>query len=349
MDPLDSKASERQEVSKDTPSFLQGKRVLITGANGFIGSHLAQALSDIGCKLNLFDRDINKSKFAGEHEVFEGDLFSHECLEKAAKNIDVAFHLAGYVHATPKTEEEKRAVFKINVEGTKNLLDALEKSAKHVVFFSSMSVYGEDQSESLPEDAPKNPNTPYGQSKLEAENYLKDWGRKNNIITTSLRLSLVYGPGNKGNIYDMIRAIDRGRFLLIGNGRNKRSMVYVKNVVKVALGVAGQEGANGEAFNVTDGIDYTLKEIYETIAGCLGKKPRSLFIPLGLAKSLGRAGDAIGNITGKEMPFSSEILEKLTGTLTFSSRKLQEFLGFEPEYNLYNGMPETISWYREIK
>lgn len=329
--------------------YLEGKRVLVTGANGFIGRHLVESLSDNGCRLNLLDRVPIESKFMDEHEVFKGDLFSQECLEKASKDIDVVFHLASYVHATPRTEKEKRLVFKINVEGTRNLLNALRTYAKHVIFFSSMSVYGVDQGDLLTEETPANPNTPYGQSKLRAEDLIREWGEKYDIFTTSLRLSLVYGPGNKGNIYEMIKAIDGGHFLLIGKGENQRSMAYVENVVAAALAVAGREVANGEVFNVTDGTDYTLREIYEAIAGCLAKKPHHFYMPLSLAKSLGKACDAIGGISGKQMPFNSEMLEKLTNTLTFSSRKLQDIIGFDPTYDLDTGMPETISWYREIK
>ena len=97
---------------------------------------------------------------------------------------------------------------------------------------------------------------------------------------TSLRLPLVYGPGNKGNIYKMIEAVDRGRFVMIGRGANRRSMVYVGNVVDAAISVVNNSRADGSVYIVTDGIDYSLKDLYDTISKSLGKRPRSFFIPM---------------------------------------------------------------------
>ena len=204
----------------------------------------------------------------------------------------------------------------------------------------------EERGNNLDETFSSSPETPYGKSKLEAEKIVEDYGGKYKFKTTSLRLPLVYGPGNKGNIYRMIEAVDRGRFVMIGRGANRRSMVYVENVVDAAISVVNNSRADSSVYIVTDGIDYSLKELYDAISRSLGKRPRSFFIPMGLARGFAVIGGIAGSIIGKQVPFNLNILEKLRGTYALSSLKIQREIGFTPRYNLYNTISDTINWYK---
>ncbi len=162
----------------------------------------------------------------------------------------------------------------------------------------------EERGSSLDEAFSPSPETPYGKSKLEAEKIVEDYGGKYKFKTTSLRLPLVYGPGNKGNVYGMIEAVDRGRFVMIGRGANRRSMVYVENAVDAALSVVNNSRADSSVYIVTDGIDYSLKELYDIIAIGLGKRPHSFFVPMGLARGLAVMGGIAGSMIGKQVPFN---------------------------------------------
>ncbi len=194
--------------------------------------------------------------------------------------------------------------------------------------------------------APK-PTTPYGASKLAAERLVADYGIRYGFKSTILRLPLVYGPGNKGNFYKMIKAIDKGRFVMVGNGHNKRSMAYVGNVVDVTLAVVNQEVADKKVYLVTDGIDYLVRDLYNTLAKGLNKKLLPFYVPMCIAKMLALIGDVGGKMLGSSLPFDSDVLSKLSSSLIFSSRRVQEDNMFKPKYNLYNTIDETIKWYRE--
>jgi|Deesub1362A_J573_1020465.scaffolds.fasta_scaffold00073_93 nucleoside-diphosphate-sugar epimerase len=321
-------------------------KALVTGSSSFIGKHLINKLIEKGADISAFVRDRGKipDEWKKNIKIFEGDITDKKSLSEIPKDIDVVFHLAAYVHKNPKSKDEKDYMFKVNVEGTRNLLDSICTSVRHVVLFSSVSVYGVDAGQMLDETCQTSPVTPYARSKFEAENILKNWGQERHIKTTSLRLPLVYGPGNKGNIYKLIEAVDKNRFIMLGKGQNKRSMVYVGNVVDAALSIVDKDEADGKVYIVTDGIDYTVRELYETIAKELGKKPRQFYIPISIAKALALAGD----IVGRPFPLNSSTLNKLAGSLTFSSLNIQKGIGFKPKYNLYNTIGETIRWYKQL-
>ena len=324
--------------------------VLVTGANGFIGQHLVHSLEEYGIKVNALDKYAKELKTISKATIFEGDIFDEELLKKALDDVEIVFHLVAKTHDSSNIKKNIEDYFKINVEGTRNLLNScIGSKVKHFVFFSSVKTITEESENTLDETFTPNPTTPYGESKLMAEKLVADTGKKYGFKTTSMRLSLVYGPGNKGNIYKMIESVDKGRFIMIGRGENKRSMVYVENVVDAAFAIVGQEQANGKVFIVTDGIDYTVKELYEVMAKGLGKRPLRFYVPVGIARGLAWIGDIVGHIARKPLSFNSEALGKLTNSLTFSSRKIQEEIGFNMKYNLYNSIDETIRSYKERK
>ena len=141
--------------------------------------------------------------------------------------------------------------------------------------------------------------------------------------------------------------MDRERFFLVGDGSNLRSMVYVDNVVDAALcsAMAGQPGC--KTYIVTDGVDYTLKAIYQIFASALGRTTRSIFIPFRFAKIAAKVGDVGRQVTGRRMPFNTDMFQKLTGSLVFSSALISNEIGFHPRHTfLKTAAAETIQWYR---
>jgi len=324
------------------------KQVMVTGANGFIGQHMVNRLLSLGVKVHALVRR-RKIRFADEVEVFEGDISNSDVVKRAVAGVDAVIHLAGKAHDLSGRDEAKD-YFEVNIEGTRNLLDCCNNSkVKHFIYFSSVKAMTESNENILDESFIPEPTTPYGESKLAAEKLVARFGARSGIKTASLRLCAVYGHGNKGNVYTLIEAIDQGRFVMMGRGNNLRSMVYVGNVVDATIAVIERNISCEAVYIVTDGIDYTVRELYEVIAKGLGKRHLPFYIPMSIAKGLGWAGRIGGNIIGKPLPFNSEVLSKFTSSSTFSSRKIREEIGFKPKYDLYNTINETIESYRRSK
>jgi len=326
-------------------------KVLVVGAGSFIGQHLIRKLIENGDHVTglVRNRPQNPEKWMKDVKIVSGDITEKRSLAGICKDREIIFHLAAKVHDFSTEDQAAEEHFAVNVQGTRNILDECANSGiRHFVYFSSVKAMAEESADHLDETSAPSPATPYGKSKLEAEKLVAEYGKKYGFKTTSLRLPLVYGPGNKGNIYRMIEAVDRGRFIMIGRGENKRSMVYVGNVTDAALAVTDSPGVEDKVFIVTDGIDYTVRELYAVISKGLSKRPLPFYIPMSIAKGLALVGDAAGAIVRKPLPFNAEVLEKLTNTFTFSSMKIQKEIGFKPKYNLHNTIDETVGWYKSV-
>ena len=325
------------------------KHVLVTGATGFIGVHLIRALKKNGLRINALVRNLdNARRLLGDGVTFiKGDIFNTDRLAEAVRDADTVFHLVSKTHDFSTHAGIEDDYYRINVMGTRNLIEAcLSGKIKHLVYFSSVKAMAEKAPHTIDEQFTPQPTTAYGRTKLEAERIVRCFSGRHQFAASIVRLPLVYGPGNKGNMLAMIKAIDSGRFFLIGDGSNIRSMVYVGNVVDAALATASVNNPSDKIYIITDGVDYTLREIYETVAGELGRKKRSISIPLGLAKTAAKAGDIGHRLTGKTFPFNTDMFEKLTSSLTVSSDFIFRDIGFRPKFTWNDTVSETIRWYK---
>ena len=205
---------------------------------------------------------------------------------------------------------------------------------------------GEGESRCLDESFDGPPETPYGRSKLEAERVALEIGRRTGIHVTCLRFPLVYGPGNKGNLFRMIAAIDRGVFPPLPEFGNRRSMVHVVDVVQAAVLAAETPAANGQCYIVTDGRLYSTRKLYELICRALGKPIPCWHAPQWTLRGLGKVGDVIGRIRGKRFLFDSDALDKLIGMAWYSSEKIAHQLGYQPSITFPDALPELVAWYR---
>lgn len=288
-------------------------KILFTGANGFLGKNL---ISDLNKNHTVFTLGLNDSDF-------QCDL-SKEIPNLDQLNIDVVFHAAGKAHSIPKTLEEKNVFFEINEKGTKNLCAALEKSKlpSAFIFISTVAVYGLEFGELIHENSPLNGRTPYAQSKINAEFFLKDWCEKNKVKLIILRPSLISGLNPPGNLGDMIKGIKSGKYLNIGKGNAQKSVFYANDFAYIINNISA---INDGVYNVCDSHHPTFYELSEKISLLLGKsKPFS--IPLFIAKLLALVGDLMGS----KAPINSLKLSKITNSLTFSNEKIKKELGWEP-------------------
>jgi len=327
------------------------KQILVTGASGFIGQHLVSRLLREGCEVRTLVRPGANRPEGGRHvDVVEGDIQDSQAMKRAAVGVDTVFHLAGNTHALSEVEQGEAIYHNVNVGGTRNVLEgAVAGGARRLVFFSSVKAMGEEAPECLDESREPRPSTAYGRSKLAAERLALGYGQRAGLHVVCLRLPLVYGPGVKGNLLQMISAIDRGFFPSLPPVQNCRSMVHVMNVVEVALLAATSPAANGQCYIVTDSRPYSTRELYEMICRGLGKPTPRWNVPLWILMTLGKVGDAIGKVSGKRFLFDSDALDKLVGSAWYSSEKISRDLSYRPSIAFEDALPEMIVWYRKEK
>ena len=288
------------------------KKILLTGANGFLGKHIYR-------EMHLMNDVLTLSRSGADLNF---DLTSNIPI---LPTVDLVIHCAGKAHIAPKTVKEKQAFFDVNVEGTRHLLKGLESSSglpRSFVFISSIAVYGCDSGALINEQHPLNAQDPYGLSKIQAEKLVAEWCLRNDVVCAILRLPLLVGECPPGNLGAMIKAIKKGYYLNIAGGSAKKSMVMAEDVAKLTVRVARAGGI----FNLTDGCHPSFYELSTLIAQQL-KKDNLLNIPTWLAKILAKLGD----LAGAKFPFNSYKLKKITSDLTFDDSKAARELAWKPK------------------
>ena len=292
--------------------------LLFTGASGFLGSNIIQLLNGAYniISVGLSPQDTYLVDIATDIPTFI-DAF------------DVVFHAAGKAHSVPKTEAEKRLFFDVNLQGTKNLCTALERSGipKAFIFISTVAVYGCDSGENITEEHPLNGTTPYALSKIKAEKYLQGWCAMHNVKLSILRPSLIAGPNPPGNLGAMIRGIRNGKYLSIAGGKARKSVLMVQDIANLLPMLIEKGGI----YNICDSYQPSFRELEMVICKQLSRKG-PISIPYWLAKSMAVVGDCLG----EKAPINSLKLRKITSSLTFSNEKATRELGWKPMNVLRN-------------
>ncbi len=314
--------------------------VLVTGANGFLGRYLCEAMSRQGWLVRGAVRSTTVLPQCVE-VASVGDIDDATDWTEALRDVDVVIHLAARVHVMKDVASDPLAEFsKVNVLGTVNLAEqAVKAGAKRFVYVSSIKVNGEETvaghvySEA---DTPA-PQDPYGISKWQAEQSLQGIGRETGLEVVVVRPPLVYGPGVKGNFISLLAAIDKGTPLPLAGADNARSLVFVGNLADALSACAAHPLAAGKTFLVSDGADVSTATLAEKIAASLGRKSRSFYFPPVLLRI---AATLLGR---------SAQIDRLFGSLRVSNKKIRHELSWEPPYSLEQGLLETANWYQNSK
>jgi UDP-glucose 4-epimerase len=326
-------------------------KVAVTGGTGCLGQPLLKKLANN-------DIDINLLSLPGETlnqivqknvRIIRGDLNSYESLCQLTKDCHIVFHLAGRVHLVPATTEEELEFYKVNIEGTRNLLTAAKKNnVKRVIFFSTVGVYGKDADFYGDELSQCHPVSAYAKSKYQAEQLVLESSKNGGPEGVVLRFPVVYGPLDRGNVASLINTIYCKKFFYFGEGKAKRSMISSVNAAEAAYSAALEPEAANQIFCVTDGQDYTIEELVETICLALNTNWRPLHLPLFLAHSIGKMGDFLEKSTHIHFPLNSDKVRKLSHPLTFSCEKAKGILGYKPIETLMQGLSGEIDWLKTI-
>jgi nucleoside-diphosphate-sugar epimerase len=287
------------------------EKLLFTGGTGFLGRNVRPILDQryevTTCGITPDDMII--ANLAKEVPVLP-------------QKYDIVLHACGKAHVVPKTEAEKQAFYDVNYTGTIHLCDALEKVGvpKALIFISTMSVYGDVAGNNSTEETPLRGDSPYADSKIKAEHYLRDWCSKNSVVLGILRPSLLAGEGAPGNLGAMVNGIKTGRYLSIAGGKAKKSVLMAQDIANLVPLVAEKGGV----YNVCDDYNPSFGELEASIAKQLGKhKPIS--IPYWIAKCLALIGDVFSSF-----PINSARLDKIVTSDTWSNEKAKSELGWQP-------------------
>ena len=286
-------------------------KILVTGANGFLGKSIVKELSKENTLFSL-SRSSEDYKVSLDNEI---PVF--------IQKFDLVIHAAGKAHFVPNSRAENKQFFDVNVLGTRNLLQGLENTSlpEQFVFISSVAVYGKESGNLISETEKVLAKDPYGQSKILAEELVTTWCVKNKVICTILRLPLIAGRTPPGNLVSMIRGIEKGYYFNIAAGKSKKSMVLAQDIAAIIPKAA----EIGGVYNLTDGYHPSFAELAELISKQLGKtKPGN--IPFWLARTIAKFGDLFGT----KAPLNSDKLKKITSDLTFDDSRARANLNWNP-------------------
>lgn len=310
--------------------------VCIIGGSGFIGTYLIRNLMNENIKVRNIDKNL--SVFKSITDI--ADIRNPEDLSKVMPSANWLVVLAAE-HADNVTPTS--LYYDVNVNGARNVIDVAEaKGIKKIFFTSTVAVYGLNKINPT-EHSLKDPFNHYGRSKHQAEEILIKWYNENpqerSLII--LRPTVVFGPGNIGNVYNLLHQIAINKFLMIGKGNNKKSMSYVENVAGFISFCIKQDFKGYNLFNYSDKPDLTTNELVKQAEIALGKKVLPIRVPYFIGLTGGYFFDLLAKVTGRKYSISSVRIKKFCATTQFSSVHIQQ-TGFEPKFTLNEGLNITM-------
>ena len=314
---------------------MAGRRVLVTGSTGFIGRPVCRALLEAGASVRGASREGWSHPVVGVERVQVAEPLDRQAVRDAVTGADAIVHLAARVHVMRERAADPLAEFRrANVESTELLAEeAAAAGVRQLVLASTVKAVGEGNSAAWTEDVLPAPSDPYGRSKLEAEQAVRGVAQRRGIGTVALRFPLVYGPGVKGNMLRLFALVDRGVPLPFGSVANRRSLLYVGNLVAAVLSVLVKPLEGAETFFVSDGRDLSLPTLIGMIGDALGKPARLFPVPPSLLQWVLPAAEA----------------ERLIGSLTVDGSRLSRLAGYHAPYSVEEGLRATADWYRSTK
>lgn len=320
-------------------------KVLVTGANGFTGSHLCRLLCEAGHEVRaLVRRGSEGSLLEGiDVETFEGDLTSAARLREAVVGVERIFHIAAVYREARLSDDTYRQV---NVEGTRLLAEAaLAEGGVPFLYCSTCGVHGE-VAPPADEEAPYNPGDIYQQTKVEAERVVFGLHRDRGLPAVVLRPVGIYGPGDR-RFLKLFRGVARRKFPMIGKGDVLYHLTHVEDVARGFIRAADVvSSVNGEAF-ILAGPRYTsVNELVELIADKAGVAPPWLRLPTAPLYAAAVVCEGVCRPLGIEPPLHRRRLDFFLKDRAFNIDKARKVLGWEPTVELDVGVAETLEWYR---
>jgi nucleoside-diphosphate-sugar epimerase len=318
------------------------RKLLVTGASGFFGSEIVRLARSGDWQLHGLVR--NPSNHANGVQTFVGDLSDRALLRKACEGVTAVVHAAGLAHVFGRAASESHRFDEVNETGTANVVDAaVDAGASNIVLVSSVSVYGNYPGAECDETVACKPNGAYAISKRQAELKAIEHVSKANCSLAILRFATLYGEGDRGNVANLIRALERGRFVWPGDGKNRKSLIYKDDAARACLRVLDQPVSGIEVFNVS-APPSTMKEIVDAICEALGRPVPQNRVPLSILKVAGAVSRAMGD------PGSlARRLQKFIHDDVYSGAKFDAAFDFHPEVPLREGIRREVDSLRTAR
>ena len=312
-------------------------RVLVTGANGFVGTVLCDQLVAGGFLIRGTFRSAKAADCSSNNieKVIVGEINASTDWQKALKDVNIVIHLAARVHVMHETDSDPFAAFeRVNTTGTLNLAEqAAFTGVKRLIFLSTIKVNGEQTQQAYLASDLVNPTDPYGLSKWRAEQGLRTIRDDSDIEIVIIRPPLVYGPQVKGNFLRLITLINKNWLIPLASVNNKRSMVSVDNLCDLIKTCLSHSKADGELFLVSDGQDLSTPELIQLIADSMKKTVKLLPFPVAWLYFF--AG----------LIYKRQEVERLCGSLQVDIQKNQEILNWQPPFSVAEGIHKTVIEY----
>lgn len=316
--------------------------ILVTGANGFLGSEVVRQIAATHISVRATDR--HAKSITPDIDYRPADILDQSSLKTAFHGVTQTIHAAGLAHVFHNPRSVSATFKAINEQGTANVARvAAEVGVRHFILISSVSVYGPFTRGVFDEIAPCCPEGPYAESKYQAEQRAIEIAQQSGMALTILRLATLYGEGDPGNIARLMRAIDRGRFLWIGHGSNRKSLLHREDAACACL-TAMQSPVSGiNIFNVS-APSVTMREVVCQIAAALGRHVWPIRIPASLALLGAKGGAKL--LPGRFTPLEGTVKKWLADDV-YNATKFENQFGFKAKVGLANGLKREVAWYRQ--
>ena len=311
-------------------------RILVTGANGFVGQGLVSALLNEGYFVHCAQRKVqNKKENRPNCEYFSiGDFTEKPKWDEALTGVDSVVHLAARVHVMQETANDPLAEFrKVNVGATLELANAaVRRGVRRFIYMSTIKVNGEQtEGRAFSEEDQLNPGDPYARSKLEAEQRLMALGRESGMEIVVIRPVLVYGPGVKGNVFRLLQLIRKGMPLPFKSVNNQRSLLGLDNLLNLIILCIHHPSAANQVFLAADGGDISTEKLVTLCANNMQLKPRLFRAPRSVCRMLATVSSRVRNLE-----------QRLYGSLQVEISKARKRLNWQPPKTLEQGIKETV-------
>lgn len=312
-------------------------KIAIIGGSGFVGTQLISLLK-ASTDHEVFNIDKNQSeRYADITHI--GNVLNKQKLGTQLQGADVVVLLA----AEHRDDVSPVSLYyDVNVQGMRNTLEAMEaNNVKHLLFTSSVAIYGlnkDNPDESFPADAFNH----YGKSKWQAEQVLQEWYETHSDWNINIvRPTVIFGEGNRGNVFNLLQQIASGKFMMIGKGKNQKSMSYIGNIIAFMEFLIREKQSDYNVYNYVDKPDFNTNDLVYHTGEILGKKTSTVRIPYWLGMLGGYGFDALALISRKKLNISSVRVKKFCAVTKYDSEKAMSS-GFVPPYTLGQGLRRML-------
>ena len=308
-------------------------KTLIIGGSGFVGSHL---ISNVN-KSDFYNLDKNQSPFYNDITI-NGDIRYKNQIKIPNGTTSIVLLAAEHRDDVSPTT----LYYDVNVQGTKNVLSLMDKAGvKNLIFTSSVAIYGLNKV-NPDENHKEDPFNHYGKSKWQAEKVIKEWYNKDpkGKSITIIRPTVIFGERNRGNVYNLLKQISSGNFMMIGRGQNKKSMAYVGNIVALIKDCLNKLESGYHIYNYADKPDLSTAELVSVIENKMNISIPKFKIPYWIGMIGGFGFDLVSLFTRKKLSISSVRVKKFCATTQFNASKVHS--NFKAPYNLKDGLDLTL-------